>query len=441
MKITTEPLEDRQLRLIIEVDEEQAEKAMQRSARHIAKQVDIPGFRKGKAPYSVVLQRFGENLVRQEAAESLIDDVYKEALHQEDIEPLAPAALDEMELDPITFTFTIPLFPTVELGNYQRYRLKHKKARVTKKEVQEALEDIRLENAMLELVERPVEMGDGVVVDLVATTSGEEIIKGDGVHIMVEADSYPAPGFAEAIVGMQAGDERTFALTLPDEFPREELRGLEAEFSVTAIEVYDQTLPNLDDDLARTVGNFDSLKELEAQVQDQLRQAAQQEIDQEYADQVLEDILEQTELAYPPVMVDDTLDDVVEEFERSVKRDAKLSLKDYLRFQGKTEEELRQELKPNAITRLEHSLMLSEVVRQEELEVDEAEINSQIEIASAPWGVRADQVRASLSSEEGQQAIRNRLLGSKAVQRLVAIAKGEADKEVKSPEKDAEEEA
>ena len=140
-------------------------------------------------------------------------------------------------------------------------------------------------------------------------------------------------------------------------------------------------------------------------------------------------------------MVDDTLDDVVEEFERSVKRDAKLSLKDYLRFQGKTEEELRKELKPNAITRLVHSLLLSEVVRQEALEVDEEEINSQIEIASAPWGVRADQVRASLSSEEGQQAIRNRLLGSKAVQRLVAIAKGEADKEVKSPEKDAEEEA
>jgi trigger factor len=260
------------------------------------------------------------------------------------------------------------------------------------------------------------------------------------VHIMVEADSYPAPGFAEAIVGMQAGDERTFTLTLSDDFPREELRGQEAEFSVTVIEVYDQTLPDLDDDLARTVGSFDSLKELESQVKDQLLKAAQQQIDQEYADQVIESTLEKTKTDYPPVLLENSLDDVIEDFERAVKRETKLSLKDYLRFQSKSMEELREEMEPSARTRLERSLMLTEVVRQEELEVDEEEINSQIEIASAPWGVRADEVRASLSSEEGQQAISNRLLGSKAVQRLVAIAKGEVEKEEKTSDKDAGEE-
>ena len=441
MKITTESLENRQLRLIINVDEEQTEKAMQRAARHIAKQANIPGFRKGKAPFDVIVQRFGEDTVRQEAAETLIEDVYGKALEQEDVEPFAPAALDNVDLDTMTFTFTVPLSPTVELGNYRSYRLKHKKPKVTKKQVQEALEDIRLQNAVLELVERPIEMGDGAVVNLAATAEGEEIIKGDGVHIMVESDSYPAPGFAEAIVGMQAGDERTFTLTLSDDFPREELRGQEAEFSVTITEVYDQTLPDLDDDLARTVGSFDSLKELESQVKEQLRNAAQQQIDQEYADQVLEAILDKTKMDYPPVLLKRTLDDIVEDFERTVKREAKLSLKDYLRFQGKSMEELREEMEPNARIRLERSLMLHEVIKQEELAVDEEEINSQIEIASAPWGVRADEVRASLSSEEGQQAIGSRLLTNKAIQRLVAIAKGEVEKEEKSSDKDAGEEA
>jgi trigger factor len=440
LKITTEPLENRQLRLVVEIDEEQTEKAVQRAARQIAKQVNIPGFRKGKAPYDVILQRFGEDTLRQEAAESLIEDAYDKALKQEDIKPYAPADLDKVELDSMTFTFTIPLPPEVDLGNYQGHRLKYKKPRVSKKQVQEALEEIRLQNAILELAERPIEMGDGAVVDLGATANGEEIIKGDGVHIMVESDSYPAPGFAEAIVGMQAGDERTFTLPLSDEFPREELRGQDAEFSVSVTEVYDQTLPDLDDDLARTVGSFDSLKELEAQVKEQLRQAAQREIDQEYTDQVLEGIQKQAKMEYPPVLLEDSLDDVIEEFERTVKREAKLSLEDYLRFQGKTMEELRTDMEPNARTRLERALMLGEVVKLEELKVDEEEINSQIELASEPWGVRADEVRESLSSEEGQHAIRNRLLSTKAVQRLVAIAKGEGDKKTDSDQK-AEEEA
>jgi trigger factor len=325
----------------------------------------------------------------------------------------------------------------VDLGDYRGYRLKCKKARVTKKQVREALEDIRLQNALLELVERPVEMGDGAIVNLAATASGEEILKGDGVHIMVEAGGDPTPGFAEAIVGMQAGDERTFSLPLPDDFPREELRSQEAEFTVSVAEVYDQTLPDLDDDLARTVGSFDSLKELEAQVKDQLRQSAQQEIDQEYTERVLEAILEQTKMAYPPTLLESTLDDLVQEFEHTVRRETKLSLKDYLRLQNKPKEKLREDMEPNARTRLERSLMLTEVVKLEELEVSEEEINSQIEMASAAWGVRADEVRTSLSSEAGQQAMRNRLLSSKAVQRLVAIAKGEAEKNEQASTKDA----
>jgi trigger factor len=441
LNITTESLENRQLRLIIEMDEEETQEAMQRAARRISKQVNIPGFRKGKAPYDLILQRFGEDAVRKEAAEALIEKVYDEALEKEEIEPYAPASLEELELDPIAFTFTIPLSPTVDLGDYRDYRLKYKQPKVSKKQVQEALEDIRMQNAILELVERPVEMGDGAVVGLLATADGEELLKGDQIHVMVEAGSTsPAPGFSEAIVGMAAGDERTFTLTLPDDFPREDLWGREAEFSVKMVEVYDQTIPELDDDLARTVGNFDSLKELEEQVKKQLRQSARQEADQAYAGQVIEDILENTQIEYPPALLEEELDDTVKEFERMVKRDAKLSLDDYLRLQNKTMEELRDELEPSAETRLRRALLLGEVAQLEELEVDEEEIHAQIEAMSAQWGVRSEEVRTSLSSDSGQQAVRSRLLANRAVQRLVAIAKGEAGKEDTEDEGAGEEE-
>lgn len=441
MNITTEPLESRQLRLIIEMDEEETQKAMQRAARRISKQVNIPGFRKGKAPYSLILQRFGEDTVRKEAAEALIEEAYDEALKEKEIEPYAPASLDELELDPIAFTFTVPLSPTVDLGDYRDYRLKYKQAKVSKKQVQEALEDIRLQNAILELVERPVEMGDGAVVGLLATAGEEELIKGDQIHVMVEAGNpYPAPGFSEAIVGMAAGDERTFTLALPDDFPREDLQGQEAEFSVKMMEVYDQTIPELDDDLARTVGSFDSLKELEKQIKEQLRQAAQQETDQEYAEQVLEGILKDSQIEYPPVSLKREMDDTVREFEQMVKRDAKLSLDDYLRLRDKTIEELQEELRPSAEMRLRRALLLGEVAQLEEIDVDEEEIHARIEAMSAQWGVRSEDVRNSLSSDSGRRALRSRLQASKAIQRLVAIAKGETEaKETESEEAEEEE--
>jgi trigger factor len=343
-------------------------------------------------------------------------------------------------LDPIAFTFTVPLSPTVDPGDYRDYRLKHKQPRVSKKQVQEALEDMRLQNAILELVERPAAMGDGAVVRIVAKVGEEELIKGDQIHIMLEADSsYPAPGFCEAIVGMAAGDERTFTLALPDDFPREDLPGQEAEFSVKMMEVYDQTIPDLDDDLARTVSSYDSLKELEKQIKEQLQRTAQQEADQEYADQVIEGILKDAQIEYPPVLLEREKENTLREFEQIVRRDAKLSLDDYLRLQGKTVEVLREELEPNAETRLKRSLLLGEVVRLEEIDVDEEELRAHIETMSARWGVRSEEVHRSLSSDSGRRALRSRLQADKAIQRLVAIAKGVTEAE--EPEsKEAEEE-
>jgi trigger factor len=436
LKVTTEPLGNRQLLLAVEVDEKRTEQAMRQVARQIAKEANIPGFRKGKAPYTLILQRYGEDAIRKEAAEALAEAAYREALEQEEIEPYAPAALDEVVLHPITFKFTVPLRPTVELGDYSNYRLKPRRVRVYKKEVQQALERIREQNVILEPAERPAALNDRVVVALVGQTSeGVEFIREDSARILLDAENAdPTPGFAEAVVGMKAGEERTFTLTLPDDFPREELRGQEAEFTVKMIEVYESILPELDDDLARTAGNFDSLTELEKHIKEQLRQAAQQQADEEYTEQVVGDILDQAQVEYPPLMLEKELDGAVEEFEQAVRRETRLPLEDYLRFQNQTVEELREELKPNAAARLKRALVLGEVVRLEGLEVDEEEINARIEDISAPWGARADEVRSSLSSDEVRQKVRSRLLADKAVRRLAVIAQQEAPEAVSAEE-------
>lgn len=431
MEVIAEPLTNRQLRLTVKVDEERTRQAMHRAARKIAKEVNIPGFRKGKAPYDVIVQRFGEDAIRREAADDLVNEVYREALEQEQIEPYDAASLDDTVLNPMTFTFTVPLPPTVDLGDYRAYRLKPPKIKIGKKEVQQALEAIREENAILEAVERPAQVGDGIVIDLVERTAdGVEFLRQEDVHLMLEPERIRlAQGFAEAIIGMVAGEERTFKATLPDDFPREDLRGQEVEFTVKMREVYKSILPNLDDDLARTVGNFDSLKELERHIREQLEQAARQQADEAYAEQVLKDIVERAQVEYPPVMLEEELNSVVKEFEQRVKRETRLSLEDFLRLQNKTMDDLRDDLQDEARARLKQSLVLGEVVKREGLEADAAEVDARIEETSAAWGIRADEIRSLLSSEPGRRAVRGRLLANKAVQRLVAIARGEVARE------------
>ena len=428
MKITTKTLDNRQVRLTIKVDEEQTQEAMQRAARQIAKQVNIPGFRKGKAPYKLIVERYGGDTIRQEAADLLAEEVYRQALEQEDIHPFAPASLDKVEMDPLTFAYTIPLPPTVDAAKYRKFRLKPAKVKIAKKQVREALERIREENALLERAERPAALEDGVVIKIEAKSSaGKTFLDRDDVQIILQADDpYPAPGFAEALVGMTEGEQRTFTLTLPDDMPQQDLQGAKAEFTVVLKEVYDRTVPALDDDLARTVGKFDSLKELEQDVEKRLHDAAQAEADEEYTQKVVQAVIKQAKIAYPPVMLEESVDELVEDLEQNVSSRLHLSLEDYLRFQDQTMDGLREDLRPNAVAQLERALLLGEIVQLEKLQVADEEIEARIEEMSAPWGIRADEVRQSLSSPEGQRSIRNQLLGSKAVERLVAIAKGEA---------------
>jgi trigger factor len=421
--------------LTIEIEEDRFQKAMRRAAKQISKQVNIPGFRKGKAPYDVILERFSEEVIRQEALDFLAEDVYREALEQEEIEPYGPGMLEEITFDPLTFELVVPLTPTVDLGAYEEYRLKHPEVRVYEKEIQEALENIQEQNAFLEPVERAAAMGDVATINLQVRAAGTELLDQEEVQTLLDPESDdPAPDFAEAVVGMEAGDTKTFTLAMSEDFPMEDLQGRDAEFEVELLEVHERILPDLDDDLARTVGKYDSLDELKAYVEEQLRQSAQAEADQEYTNQVIEALVEQAEVVYPPVMVEEQLDGIVEEVAQTVQSQAKLPLEDYLRFQDKTMDDLREDLTPQAEERLKRMLVLGEVVHREGIEIDEDEFNAQIEETGAQWGARGDEVRAYFRSEEGRRQLESRMLATKAVERLVAIAKGEGDVEEEEAE-------
>ena len=429
MEITTHPLEDRQIRMIITVDEERIERVIKQVIKEIARDTMIPGFRRGKVPPYIIVQRLGKERLRREAAEKMAEEIYKEALEQEKIEPYAPATLEELTLDPISYQLIVQLPPTVEPGDYRAYRLEPRSVVVEPETVQQVLRTIQQEETISEPVERAAQLGDGVEISLTGRRpDGTPIIQQEHIRVLLEPDDEAKESLltnlVDAVIGMTSGEEKTFTMILPDDFPQEELRGTEAHFDVSVHEVYNRIVPEIDDDLARSVGSFDTLQALETQIEADLLQAEQEKTDQEYLNQVLEDIVAQARVEYPPIVLEEELNDLVNEVAETVRDRTRLSLDDYLRLQNKTQEDLRQDLIPQAQKRIKQRLVLQELVQREGLTVTEEEVDDYIETLNAQGKDSASMDK--FLAEGGRVTIKNHLLLQKTFQRLKEIALGEA---------------
>jgi len=415
--------------MIITVDEERIERVIKQVIKEIARDTMIPGFRRGKVPPHIIVQRLGKERLRREAAEKMAEEIYKEALEQEKIEPYAPATLEELTLDPISYQLIVQLPPTVEPGDYRAYRLEPRSVVVEPETVQQVLRTIQQEETISEPVERAAQLGDGVEISLTGRRSdGTPIIQQEHIRVLLEPDDEAKESLltnlVDAVIGMTSGEEKTFTMILPDDFPQEELRGTEAHFDVSVHEVYNRIVPEIDDDLARSVGSFDTLQALETQIEADLLQAEQEKTDQEYLNQVLEDIVAQARVEYPPIVLEEELNDLVNEVAETVRDRTRLSLDDYLRLQNKTQEDLRQDLIPQAQKRIKQRLVLQELVRREGLTVTEEEVDDYIETLNAQGKDSASMDK--FLAEGGRVTIKNHLLLQKTFQRLKEIALGEA---------------
>jgi trigger factor len=396
---------------------------MRQVARQLAQDVRVPGFRPGKAPYRVIVQRYGEDALRVEAAESLIDKLFPQVLEHEEIYPFAPPELESMEFDPFQFVVLVPLPPEVELGDYRSLRLDTVPVQVEASEIDDVLDRLRETHAVLEPVEdRGAEPGDMLVISVEGITDeGEPFLKDEGAEVVLDLENdNPAPGFYEALVGMRAGEERTFRLDMPEDHPAEE-----AEFVVQLESLAVRALAELDDDLARTVGDYDTLDELEQEIEDHLLERKEAEAEEAYVDAVLQALVEQAQIEYPPVAVEDELDNMVQNLEQRVQRELRMSLDDYLKAVDKTEEEIRSDLRPQAVQSLERALALGQLVELEDLSVGDGEIEGRIEQRLESLGPRATGRKEWLQSIQGRRAVVNELLVKEAIERLTAIARGE----------------
>lgn len=433
MKIESKELEERQVELIVEVPDDQLRQAMRSAARRLSKETKIPGFRPGKAPYEVVLTKFGEETIFEEALDTLGQEIYRTSLEETELEPYAPGVFNEVvSREPLTLRFTVPLAPVIELGAYRELRVPYEAPQVTDEALEEALEELRQRQALIEPAERPAQDGDVVVLDaygeLVDDGSEEDkrLLDTKGVSVLVEEDTdFPVEGVYEHLKGLSAGEERSFEYTFPDDYQAEDLRGRKARFDLKCLEVKSRLVPDWSDDLAKTIGEFESLLDLRVKLRESLQKQAERDAEGEYTEEVVEQLVQQASVSYPPAVLEEETERLLRDL--SVRLHSQnLTLEDYLKVESKSLDDLRKELEPDARERIARGLILGEIVDQEGLDVEDVEIEDEIKRIVEPLGAEGTQeLRKAFQSDAGRRRVALDLLTEKAVERLLAIARGE----------------
>ncbi len=427
MKVTTERLENCQVNVIVEMDAADIDKRLRQTARTISRSYNVPGYRRGKAPYHAVVRIFGKEAIQQQMLEDDGQEFYEKALEEIEYEPYEMGELQEVEWDPFRMTVLLPIQPELDLGDYRAVRVPYGAEPVTDEDVEGRLEDLQRENGQWVPVERPAAFGDEVVLDFEAKVGDQRIMGREGRELTLEDGStLPMAGFHEEIVGLAPGETKTFQLAVPEGDVEEELTGQEAIVNVTLHTVRQQDLPPLDDELAMMVGDYDSLDDLRASIRDELESVARQRAESEYLDKVLDAMLEAAvKVEYPPQAVDRESDVALSQMERSLAAQG-IQLDTFLNMIGKTREAYKQELRPSAEERLRKRLALREIARLEHLEADEEELEAEIERLVEMAGPQADQMREMLESPEGRASLADDAILEQAQELVAQIGKGEA---------------
>lgn len=391
MKIDVEHREDHQALLTVEVEPALLEDAKQRAARHLSKHTKIPGFRPGKAPYALVQRVIGDEAILEEAVELLVNDVYPGALDEAKIEPYGPGSLEKIKsTNPPVFEFLVPLKAEVELGDFRSIRLPYEVKEVTDDDVENVIQGLREQQAVVEPADRPVGEGDLVYAKLSGRRKqpkeGEEefFIKERSVpvNVLKEGDSeeneWPFPGFSRNLIGHSAGDEITIDYTYPEDAAFEAMQGSEAEFKAVVESVKSRTLPELNDEFAQSVGDFPTVEALRVQIRKNLEEQNRQMTDEDYDEKVLEKIVETSTVKFPPQMLEREIDQVIENLKERLERQ-RLDLDLYMKSRQIDKDGLREEAKPVAESRIKKSLVLFEIADQIKINVSSDDLQAETE--------------------------------------------------------------
>ncbi len=402
--------EAREATLTVTVDESSVQEAMRLAARQLSKKMNIPGFRKGRAPYSVVRRMVGEDYLREESVEVLLDAVFPLALEQSGIELYHQASLKDFSTDPMVFSFSVPLEPQVEVGDVLALRVPYEAPTVSEEEIDAVIEQKREEMGSYEEVERPAREGDLIAASplVLKEVEGEKEHPLHGEEepfLFLLNDDIFGPAFKEAVVGIEKGETRTFTFTLPEDEERfGPLAGKEVEITLTVQTISEPLIPPVDEAFANAAG-YESLEAMREAIREELLASKQREVDQAYARQVMDALLAQSVVRYPEALRDEIVDILINDLKQRIGQ--AMRWEDFLRLSGKDEAAYREELAEEADRIARESLVLSEVQRILDLPEEESVSEALLTIARGEWKpeeAEATEEGATLS-EDGEAPV------------------------------------
>lgn len=413
MKVSVEKKPNSEAVLNVDVTWDEMEKASDKAYRKLVKQVDIQGFRKGKAPRSILERRVGKEYIYQEGLDDLISEAYRNALKEHDLTPIAQPHLDapifEMGQD-YHFSLTVPVITPVKLPDYKSFHFDREEATVGSEEVDKELESYQSRMAEWKSVERPVEYGDRIKADLKLTSGEQQIsdLKDNTFEITNERHGLFS-GMDEHILGMQAGESKNFTTTIPADYSNEKYAGKEANYEVTIHSIEAKEVPEINDEFAKKIsdGQFDNLEDLRRYIGDNILERKKRASVEELREKALNTVIEQSEFVIHPLLVDEEIHNIEHQFSHMLEQQH-LNLDQYLSMTKKTHEEYHEELRPDAEKRVKRELVLEQLAVEEDIKVEANEIEALFnayEQIGQPLPRTEDQIRSLMISFRREKAL------------------------------------
>ncbi len=443
MKVTRDNATPIELKLTVQLEAEDENPFIDRSYRRTVSRVNIPGFRRGKAPRHIVESMLGRATLLQEALDFMVPETLDQVLRDEEVEAFAEPQIEVIDLEPVSFTATVPLEPSVDLGDYRSIRVASESAEVTDEDVDNVLERIQQEQAVWEPVERAVEYGDRLNLNVRGNIEDELVVEDDDVEYVPEEENVlPFPGFAPNLVGLSEEDEREFVVTIPEDYPREQYAGKDVQFQVQVLSIKEKNLPDLDDDFAKSVGDgFEDLDALRENIRESLTTQAEGAARNQLEQQSLEALCEAAIVNASPILFEREVEALQAERDRML-RQQNLDLTTYLRFLGKSPDEFREELRPSAERRLTGALVMRKLAEVEEIEISDEDVQSETDrlLGLSSEGEEQgnlENLREYLGMDATRDSIRSSLHSRRIMDRLTDITQGLLDADVDDAADDA----
>jgi trigger factor len=439
VKTTITELPESRVRVEAEVPADEVERRVQDTARRLGRELKMPGFRKGKVPPPMVIQRVGRDYVLDETVRGTLGRWYVEALDASGIHPVGDPDVDLGDLpqpgDPLTFTIEIGVRPTAQLADYKGVEAPKREPEASDDAVQSELEALRERAARLDTVDEPAGDGDFVVMDYVGSIEGEPFAGGEGRDQLLELGSGRLiPGFEEQLKGAKAGEERTVNVTFPDDYGAEQLAGKDAQFAVTVKEIKRKQLPELDDEFASDQVGFDTLDELREDIAAKLREADEQRADAEFREAVLDAVVAGATVDVPETLVDARARELWERMLHSLGHQG-ISKDAYLQISGKTEEEILAEAKPDAEQALRREAVIAAVIEAEQIEPSDGDVLAALQASATRESTTPEKLRERLESAGRLDELREDLAQRAAIDYLVEHATAIAPERAAAREK------